>query len=149
MLTFESEFELEVVAIKKIKVITVYFIKIANSRNSKKLGNATIRNQKQNERKKALRNVIKISTTISKLKNEKKIKKKLLSKAKKATEKRFKKIRLHGFKTDSILRQIIEDVITDVYEIPFKEFGKTRERIHLNYYTILQNLIILRFIIAK
>ena len=73
----------------------------------------------------------------------------MLSKAKKATEKRFKKIRLHGFKTDSILRQIIEDVITDVYEIPFKEFGKTRERIHLNYYTILQNLIILRFIIAK
>ena len=80
---------------------------------------------------------------------KKKIKKKLLSKAKKATKKRFKKIRLHGFKTDSILRQIIEDVITDVYEIPFKEFGKTRERIHLNYYTILQNLIILRFIIAK
>ena len=41
---------------------------------------------------------------------------------------RLKKIRLHGFKTDSILRQIIEDVITDVYEIPFKEFGKTGER---------------------
>ena len=53
----------------------------------------------------------------------------MLSKAKKATEKRFKKIRLHGFKTDSILRQIIEDVITDVYEILFNEFGKTGERI--------------------
>ena len=53
----------------------------------------------------------------------------MLSKAKKATKKRFKKIRLHGFKTDSILRQIIEDVITDVYEIPFNEFGKTGERI--------------------
>ena len=38
---------------------------------------------------------------------------------------RLKKIRSHGFKTDSILRQIIKDVITDVYEIPFKEFGKT------------------------
>ena len=37
----------------------------------------------------------------------------------------MKKIRSHGFKTDSILRQIIEDVITDVYEIPFIEFGKT------------------------
>ena len=55
---------------------------MVNSRNSKKLGKATIRNQKQNERKKALRNVIKISKTINKLKNEK-IKKKLLSKAKK------------------------------------------------------------------
>ena len=55
---------------------------MVNSRNSKKLGKAMIRNQKQNERKKALRNVIKISKTINKLKNEK-IKKKLLSKAKK------------------------------------------------------------------
>ena len=59
---------------------------MANSRNSKKLGNATIRNQKQNVCKKALRNVIKISKTINKLKNEK-IKKKLLSKEKKAPEK--------------------------------------------------------------
>ena len=42
---------------------------------------------------------------------------------------RLKKIRSQDFKTDSILRQIIEDVITDVYEIPFKEFGKTGERI--------------------
>ena len=93
---------------------------MANARNNKKTGNATIRNQKQNQRKKALRNVIKISKTINKLKNEK-IKKKLLSKAKKA--------RSLGFKTDSILRQIIEDVITDVYELPFNESGKAGERI--------------------
>ena len=64
---------------------------MTNARNNIKLGNATIKNQKQNERKKALRNVIKISKTINKLKNEK-IKKKLLSKAKEATEKRFKKL---------------------------------------------------------
>ena len=101
---------------------------MTNARNNKKLGNATIRNQKQNKRKKGLRNVIKISKTINKLKNEK-IKKKLLSKAKKAAEKRLEKIRSLGLKTDSILRQIIEDVITDVYEIPFNEFGKTGERI--------------------
>ena len=101
---------------------------MTNARNNKKLGNATIRNQKQNERKKGLRNVIKISKTINKLKNEK-IKKKLLSKAKKAAEKRLEKIRSLGLKTDSILRQIIEDVITDVYEILFNEFGKTGERI--------------------
>ena len=93
---------------------------MANARNNKKTGNATIRNQKQNQRKKALRNVIKISKTINKLKNEK-IKKKLLSKAKKA--------RSLGFKTDSILQQIIEDVITDVYELPFNESGKAGERI--------------------
>ena len=48
----------------------------------------------------------------------------MLSKVNKVTEKRSL-----GFKTDSILRQIIEDVFTDVYEIPFNEFGKTRERI--------------------
>ena len=101
---------------------------MTNARNNKKLGNATIRNQKQNKRKKGLRNVIKISKTINKLKNEK-IKKKLLSKAKKAAEKRLEKIRSLGLKTGSILRQIIEDVITDVYEIPFNEFGKTGERI--------------------
>ena len=101
---------------------------MANARNNKKTGNATIRNQKQNQRKKALRNVIKISKTINKLKNEK-IKKKLLSKAKKATEKRLEKIRSLGLKTDSILRQIIEDVITDVYELPFNESGKAGERI--------------------
>ena len=101
---------------------------MTNARNNKKLGNATIRNQKQNKRKKGLRNVIKISKTINKLKNEK-IKKKLLSKAKKATEKRLEKIRSLGLKTDSILRQIIEDVITDVYEIPLNESGKTGERI--------------------
>ena len=101
---------------------------MTNARNNKKLGNATIRNQKQNKRKKGLRNVIKISKTINKLKNEK-IKKKLLSKAKKAAEKRLEKIRSLGLKTDSILRQIIEDVITDVYEILFNEFGKTGERI--------------------
>ena len=61
---------------------------MAKARKNEKLGNATIRNQKQNQRKKGLRNVIKTSKTINKLKNEK-IKKKLLSKAKKATEKRF------------------------------------------------------------
>ena len=44
---------------------------MTNARNNKKLGNATIRNQKQNKRKKGLRNVIKISKTINKLKNEK------------------------------------------------------------------------------
>ena len=93
---------------------------MANARNNKKTGNATIINHKQSQLKKALRNVIKISKTINKLKNEK-IKKKLLSKAKKA--------RSLGFKTDSILRQIIEDVITDVYELPFNESGKTGERI--------------------
>ena len=60
---------------------------MTNAKNNKKLGNATIRNQKQNERKKELRNVIKISKTISKLKNEKI--KKLSSKAKKATEKKI------------------------------------------------------------
>ena len=99
---------------------------MTNAKNNKKLGNATIRNQKQNERKKELRNVIKISKTISKLKNEK-IKKKLSSKAKKATAKKINQIT--RFKTDSILRQIIENVITDVYKIPFNEFGKTGERI--------------------
>ena len=59
---------------------------MTNARNNKKLGNATIRNQKQNKRKQALRNVIKISKTRNKLKNEK-IKKKLLSKAKKPLKK--------------------------------------------------------------
>ena len=49
---------------------------MANAKSNKKLGNATSRNQKQNERKKALRNVVEISKTINKLKNEK-IKKKL------------------------------------------------------------------------
>ena len=44
---------------------------MTNSRNSKKFGNATIRNQKQKERKKVLRNVIKISKTINKLKMKK------------------------------------------------------------------------------
>ena len=62
--------------------LLVYFIKMTNARNNKKLGNATIRNQKQNKRKQALRNVIKISKTRNKLKNEKI--KKLLSKAKKS-----------------------------------------------------------------
>ena len=97
-----------------------------NAKNSKKANNATIRTQKQNERKKALRNVIKRSKTISKLNNTK-IKKKLLNKAKKATERRLKKIKTLGFKTDSTLKQIIEGVIKDVYEIPFKQFGKTGE----------------------
>ena len=31
------------------------------------------------------------------------------------------------FKTDSILKQIIEDVVEDVYGIPFKNFGKIGE----------------------
>ena len=65
---------------------------MSNAKNSKKkTNNATIRTQKQNERKEALRNVIKRSKTINKLNNAK-IKKKLLSQAKKATEKRFKKL---------------------------------------------------------
>ena len=49
---------------------------------------------------------------------------KLLNKAKKTLEKRLKNIRLLGFKTEFITKEIIEDVITDVYEVPFKEFGK-------------------------
>ena len=53
----------------------------------------------------------------------------MLSKAKKTTEKRLKRIGSLGFKTGSILKKIIEDVMEDVYEIPFKEFGKTGERI--------------------
>ena len=73
-----------------LSYLLVYFVKMTHARNNKELGNATIRNQKQNECKKVLRNVIKISKTRNKFKNEK-IKKKLLSKAKKATEKIFKK----------------------------------------------------------
>lgn len=49
---------------------------------------------------------------------------KLLNKAKKSLEKRFKNIRLLGFKTELITKEMIEDVITDVYEVPFKEFEK-------------------------
>ena len=98
---------------------------MTNLRNIKKANNLGLRAKKQNERKKKLfKNVIKRSRTIEKLSNTK-IKKKLLNKAKKTTEKRIKKIRSLGFKTDSILKQIIEDVIEDGYEILFKEFGKT------------------------
>ena len=93
---------------------------MTNLRNIKKANNLGLRAKKQNERKKKLfKNVIKRSRTIEKLSNTK-IKKKLLNKAKKTTEKRIKKIRSLGFKTDSILKQITEDVIEDVYEIPFK-----------------------------
>ena len=93
---------------------------MANLKNIKKANSLGLRAKKQNERKKKLfKNVIKRSRTIEKLSNTK-IKKKLLNKAKKTTEKRIKKIRSLGFKTDSILKQIIEDVIEDVYEIPFK-----------------------------
>ena len=93
---------------------------MANLRNIKKASNLGLRAKKQNERKKKLfKNVIKRSRTIEKLSNTK-IKKKLLNKAKKTTEKRIKKIRSLGFKTDSVLKQIIEDVIEAVYEIPFK-----------------------------
>ena len=93
---------------------------MANLRNIKKASNLGLRAKKQNERKKKLfKNVIKRSRTIEKLSNTK-IKKKLLNKAKKTTEKRIKKIRSLGFKTDSILKQIIEDVIEAAYEIPFK-----------------------------
>ena len=93
---------------------------MTNLRNIKKANNLGLRAKKQNERKKKLfKNVIKRSRTIEKLSNTK-IKKKLLNKAKKTTEKRIKKIRSLGFKTDSILKQIIEDVIEAVYEIPFK-----------------------------
>ena len=98
---------------------------MTNLRNIKKANNLGLRAKKQNERKKKLfKNVIKRSRTIEKLSNTK-IKKKLLNKSKKTTEKRIKKIRSLGFKTDSILKQIIEDVIEDGYEILFKEFGKT------------------------
>ena len=93
---------------------------MANLKNIKKANSLGLRAKKQNERKKKLfKNVIKRSRTIEKLSNTK-IKKKLLNKAKKTTEKRIKKIRSLGFKTDSILKQITEDVIEDVYEIPFK-----------------------------
>ena len=93
---------------------------MTNLRNIKKANNLGLRAKKQNERKKKLfKNVIKRSRTIEKLSNTK-IKKKLLNKSKKTTEKRIKKIRSLGFKTDSILKQITEDVIEDVYEIPFK-----------------------------
>ena len=54
---------------------------------------------------------------------------KLLNKAKKSLEKRFKNIILLAFKTELITKEIIEDVITDVYEVPFKEFEKNGERI--------------------
>ena len=105
---------------------------MTNLRNIKKANNLGLRAKKQNERKKKLfKNVIKRSRTIEKLSNTK-IKKKLLNKSKKTTEKRIKKIRSLGFKTDSILKQIIEDVIEDGYEILFKEFGKTGERIAFN-----------------
>ena len=90
----------------------------------KTLDNLGHRPKKQNERKKMFKNVIKRSRTIVKLSNTK-IKKNLLNKAKKPTKKRIKKIKLLDFKTDSILEQIIEDVIEDGYEILFKEFGKT------------------------
>ena len=60
---------------------------MANSKSSKKTNNATIRKQKQKECKEMLRNIIKRSKTINKLNNEK-IRKKLLSKAKKPTEKK-------------------------------------------------------------
>ena len=105
---------------------------MTNLRNIKKANNLGLRAKKQNERKKKLfKNVIKRSRTIEKLSNTK-IKKKLLNKSKKTTEKRIKKIRSLGFKTDSILKQIIEDVIEDGYKILFKEFGKTGERIAFN-----------------
>ena len=98
----------------------------------KTLNNLGFRPKKQNEHKKKMfRNVIKKGHTTEKLSSTK-IKKKLLNKAKKPTEKRIKKIKLLGFKTDSILKQIIEDVIEDGYEILFKEFGKTGERIAFN-----------------
>ena len=90
----------------------------------KTLNNLGHRPKKQNERKKMFKNVIKRSRTTVKLSNTK-IKKNLLNKAKKPTKKRIKKIKLLDFKTDSILEQIIEDVIEDGYEILFKEFGKT------------------------
>ena len=64
---------------------------MANLRNIKKASNLGLRAKKQNERKKKLfKNVIKRSRTIEKLSNTK-IKKKLLNKAKKTTEKRIKK----------------------------------------------------------
>ena len=53
----------------------------------------------------------------------------MFNKAKKTLERPLKKIKSLGFKTVSITKEIIEDVITDVYEVPFKEFGITVERI--------------------
>ena len=70
-----------------------------------------------------LRNVIKRSKTINKLNNTKI--KKNIKQNKRNYRKKIYKIRSLGFKTDSILKEIIEDVIEDVYE----EFGKTGERI--------------------
>ena len=58
MFTFESEFELEVVAIKK-SYLFVNFIKMTNAKNNKKLGNATIRNQNKTNVKKNLETLLK------------------------------------------------------------------------------------------
>ena len=62
-------------------------MKMANLKNSKKTSKLTIRAKKESKRKKVLKNVIKHSWTIEKLSNTK-IKKKLLNKTKKTTEKK-------------------------------------------------------------
>ena len=62
-------------------------MKMANLKNSKKTSKLTIRAKKESKRKKVLKNVIKHSWTIEKLSNTK-IKKKLLNKAMKTTEKK-------------------------------------------------------------
>ena len=67
-----------------------------------------------------LRNVTKRRKTINKLNNTKKKKKKIVKQSKRNYRKKIKNIRSLGFKTDSIFKQIIEDIIEDVHEIPFK-----------------------------
>ena len=98
---------------------------MANLRDNKKRVQLEI---KKEESLNSLRNVVKIGKLTNKLQN-KKIKKKMFNKAKKTLERPLKKIKSLGFKTVSITKEIIEDVITDVYEVPFKEFGITVERI--------------------
>ena len=98
---------------------------MANLRDNKKRVQLEI---KKEESLNSLRNVVKIGKLTIKLQN-KKIKKKMFNKAKKTLERPLKKIKSLGFKTVSITKEIIEDVITDVYEVPFREFGITREQI--------------------
>ena len=98
---------------------------MANLRDNKKRVQLEI---KKEESLNSLRNVVKIGKLTNKLQN-KKIKKKMFNKAKKTLERPLKKIKSLGFKTVSITKEIIEDVITDVYEVPFREFGITGERI--------------------
>ena len=73
VLTFKSEFELEVAAIKKLKsCFSLFYKKWLTQKAAKKTNNTTIRTQEQKEPKEMLRNVIKRRKTINKLNNTKK-----------------------------------------------------------------------------